>query len=206
MPQFSDTLFNLIRSRHSIRRYRPDALPRETIQRLLEAATWAPSAHNRQPWRLAVITAPAVKGRLASALGDRLRADRRRDGDPLAAVESDVKRSRERITGAPVVIVACLSLRDMDRYPDERRATAEKTMAIQSVAMALQNLLLMAHALGLGACWMCAPLFAPDTVRAALALPDDWEPQGLITIGIPADEGKARGREPVASRTVFLDE
>ena len=202
---FSDTLLEIIRSRRSTRRYRSDSVPRETIDRLLQAATWAPSAHNRQPWRFAVITTPEVKQRLASAMGDRLRADRARDGDALDDIERDVKRSYERIVEAPLVIVACLSTRDMDRYPDERRASAEKTMAIQSVAMAVQNLLLMAHALGLGACWMCAPLFCPDTVRDILALPEDWEAQALITVGFPADQGRARGREPAMSKALYFE-
>jgi nitroreductase len=78
-------------------------------------------------------------------------------------------------------------------------------MAIQSVSMAVQNLLLMAHASGLGACWMCAPLFCQDTVRQALSLPDDWEAQALITIGVPADEGKPRTRESVQSKVVYLE-
>ncbi|HET7087844.1 MAG TPA: nitroreductase family protein [Anaerolineae bacterium] len=205
VDQLADTLLTLIRSRRSIRRYRPEPVPRETIERLLEAATWAPSAHNRQPWRFAVVTSPEARQRLATAMGDRLRADRSRDGDPPDAIERDVKRSYERIVNAPLVVVTCLSMRDMDHYPDERRASAERTMAVQSVAMAVQNLLLLAHALGLGACWMCAPLFCPDTVREALRLPDDWEVQALITIGMPADEGKPRGREPIISKAVYLE-
>ena len=81
----------------------------------------------------------------------------------------------------------------MDRYPDERRSALEKITAIQSVANAAQNLLLAAHDLGLGACWMCAPLFVPDVVRDALALPNDWDAQMMITLGYPAD---ANARKP----------
>jgi coenzyme F420-0:L-glutamate ligase/coenzyme F420-1:gamma-L-glutamate ligase len=94
--------------------------------------------------------------------------------------------------------VACFTLDDMDRYPDARRAAAERLMAVQSTAMAVQNLLLLAHAEGLGACWMCAPLFCPDTVRAALDLPADWEPQALITLGTPAAPGRRRERRAIA--------
>jgi F420 biosynthesis protein FbiB-like protein len=198
-------LFDVIRSRRSIRRYRPDPIPRQAIERLLEAAAWAPSAHNRQPWRFAVIAGPQAKERLASAMGDRLRGDRARDGDSPEAIERDVRRSHERIAGAPLVVVACLSMRDMDRYPDERRASAERAMAIQSVALAVQNLLLMAHAMGLGACWMCAPLFCQEAVREALSLPDDWEAQALITIGLPAEEGRKRDRQSPQSRTMHIE-
>lgn len=192
-----------IRSRRSVRRYLPEQVPDEVVMRLLEAACWAPSAHNRQPWRFAVITAAAVKEQLARAMGARLRADLERDGAPSQAIERDVSRSFARITGAPALVLACLTLSGMDTYADAKRARAEWVMAAQSVAMAVQNLLLAAHAEALGACWMCAPLFCPETVRAVLDLPEDWEPQALITLGYPAESPKDRGREPLTSRVIF---
>jgi nitroreductase len=76
-------------------------------------------------------------------------------------------------------------------------------MALQSCALAGGHLLLAAHASGLGACWMCAPLFAPDVVRQALALPNDWEPQAAIVLGYPAESGEARGRKPVDEVTLW---
>ncbi len=109
-----------------------------------------------------------------------------------------------RIANAPAVIVSCLSMADMDSYPDARRAQSEYLMAVQSTALACQNLLLAAHAAGLGACWLCAPLFVPETVRAVLDLPVDWEPQALITLGWPA-EVKEKQRAPLASRVLWRD-
>jgi len=197
------SIIELIHTRRSIRRYTHQPVPSELIDQLLEAATWAPSAHNRQPWRFAVITTQAAKDRLADRMGERLRSDQLRDGDPVEAIERDVNRSRERITSAPVVIVACLSMIDMDHTPDDRRNSLEHAMAMQSVAASIQNLLLTAHDLGLGACWMCAPLFCPDVVRDALDLPDDWEAQALITIGYPADEGKPKGRIDFKQKTIY---
>ncbi len=191
-------LIGWIRDRRSIRRYRPEPLPAETIERLLDAARFAPSAHNRQPWRFAVLQDMADKERLATAMGAQLRADRLADHDDPAAIERDVARSYTRITGAPAVIAVCLTLAEMDSYPDARRTEAERLMAVQSTAMAVQNMLLLAHAEGLAACWMCAPLFCPDTVRAALGLPPDWEPQALITLGQPAAPGRRRERRSIA--------
>jgi nitroreductase len=101
-----------------------------------------------------------------------------------------------------VLIALCLSMVDMDVYPDERRAHNEYLMAVQSVAMAGQNLLLAAHEAGLGACWMCAPLFVPDVVRDMLELPDDWQPQALLTLGYPA-ESKAKTRHPLEMSVVW---
>ena len=193
-----------IHTRRSIRRYTTQPIAPELIDQLLDAAIRAPSAHNRQPWRFAVVTTPEVKTKLADAMGHRLRADRleernrvsARNPVSIEAIDRDVARSHDRIVAAPVVIIACLSMTDMDHYPDDRRASFERTMAIQSVAASIENMLLTATALGLGACWMCAPLFCPDVVRAALDLPNDWEAQALITIGYPkgADEGKPKDR------------
>ncbi len=198
-PASSSELAAAIGARRSIRRYRTDAVPWERIERLLEAATRAPSAHNRQPWRFAVLDEPKSKDRLARAMGARLRADRLADGDAEDAVEQDIARSHGRITGAPTVIVVCLTLADMDAYPDALRAEAEYMMAAQGTAMAVGNLLLAAQAEGLGACWMCAPLFCPDTVVETLGLPADWRPQALITLGRPANDGRARARKPLAA-------
>jgi coenzyme F420-0:L-glutamate ligase/coenzyme F420-1:gamma-L-glutamate ligase len=199
----ADALLELIKSRRSIRRYRQEAIPEATILRLLEAATWAPSAHNRQPWRFAVLTIAADKDRLAQAMGARLRADRTADGDDPQDIERDVARSYARLTGAPVLIVVCLSMVDMDIYPDARRSQNERIMAVQSTAMAAQNLLLLAQAEGLAGCWVCAPLFVPELVKDTLDLPTDWEPQGLITLGQPAQE-REKTRASLETKIKFL--
>lgn len=196
-------LLDTIRTRRSIRRYTDQPVERALIDSVLEAAMHAPSAHNRQPWRFAVVTSIEAKEKLASALGTRLRADRLADADSPDIVEADVTRSHARIASAPVVILVCLTMTDMDPWPDARRAEAEKRMAIQSVAAAIQNLLLAARALGLGACWMCAPLFAPDAARDALDLPPDWEPQALITLGHPAQEPKPKIMQPLTSKVIY---
>lgn len=189
-------------TRRSIRRYADRPIPADVLRRLLEAGCWAPSAHNRQPWRFAVIADPARRASLARAMGARFRSDLLADGLPTQEVEQQVMRSYERISSAPALVVLCLSMIDMDRYPDERRQNAERIMAIQSVALAAQNILLMAHAEGLGACWMCAPLFCPDVVRDELALPVDWEAQALLTLGFPAEQ-RSKNREPLETKLVW---
>lgn len=187
-----------IAGRRSIRRYRADAVPRALIEALLQAAVSAPSAHNRQPWRFRVLADAGEKASLADAMGTKLRRDRLADGDAEALVEADAARSRARITGAPAIVVVCLSEEDMDRYPDPRRRQAEYLLAVQSVAMAGQNLLLAAHGAGLGACWVCAPLFCPEIVQDVLALPPTWQPQGMVTLGYPDNGGKPFSRRPLA--------
>lgn len=190
--------------RRMIRQYTTQVVPPEVIERILSAAITAPSPHNRQPWRFAVLRGPA-RQRLATAMGNKLRADRLRDGDAADIITRDVARSSQRINSAPVAILACLSMSEMDIYPDARRAAAERWMAGQAVACAVQNLLIAAAAAGLGACWMCAPLFCPDIVVSTLGLPADWEPQALITLGYPADAGRERGRKPLSDIVVMVD-
>ena len=183
-----------IDERRTVRRYSSRPVDEKTIQALLAAATRAPSPHNRQPWRFAVVTGPS-RARLASAMGERLRADLTRDAAAPEAIERDVARSCQRIASAPALILACLTMIDMDEYPDPPRNEAEHWMAGQAVAAAIQNLLLAAAELGLGACWMCAPLFCPDAVVACLGLPSDWQPQALITLGHPAPDSPPTRRE-----------
>lgn len=191
-----NSLLETIRARRSIRQYLNTPVPPQLVTDLLETAIWAPSAHNRQPWRFVIISDAAAKESLATAMGRQLRADLAADGVPVAAIERDAGRSYRRLTSAPVLILLCLSMVDMDSYPDARRQQNEWIMAVQSVAMAGQTLMLAAHALGLASCWVCAPLFCPDVVRAELRLPDDRQPQGLITLGYPA-ETKEKGRRPL---------
>jgi F420 biosynthesis protein FbiB-like protein len=195
----------LARGRRSIRRFREGvALSAEQVRHLLEIATWAPSAHHRQPWRFVVVQTPAERHRLAQAMAERLRRERLADGDDPAAVEADVRRSTVRIEGAPHVVVLCLNRDELDRYPDPRRSEAERLMAVQSVAMAGQNLMLAAHNLGAGSSWVCAPLFAPQEVSQALGLPAAWEPQGAILLGMPEHIPAPRPRRPMEEVVRFV--
>jgi len=192
-------------TRRMIRRYLDRAVAPEVIEAVLAAAVRAPSPHNRQPWRFAVLRGEA-RIRLATVMGAQLRHDLLVDGVAVEVIERDAQRSYQRITSAPVSILACLSMADMDVYPDDRRNAHERWMAGQAVAAASQNILLRATELGLGACWMCAPLFCQGAVRAALALPNDWEAQALITLGHPADTGRERERKPMSEIVQWRDE
>ncbi|MBA3824052.1 MAG: nitroreductase family protein [Ktedonobacterales bacterium] len=186
-----------IRGRRSVRRFMAQPVARAQIMRVLEAAGWAPSPHGRQPWRFAVVTQPARRERLAAAMGAEWQATLAQDGEPPEVVAARMAASRERIRSAPALIVPCLYLADLDVYPDAARQEAETTMAVQSLGAAIQNMLLLAYHEGLDMGWMCAPLFAPAAVRAALDLPANWLPQALLPLGYAATDPKRRPRLPL---------
>ncbi len=192
----------LVRGRRSVRAFRPDPVPRALIERVLDAARWAPSPHGRLPWRFAVITHPAIKARLADAMGTTWQATLAMDNEPPAVVERRLAHSHARIRDAPVLILLCLYTADLDHYPDPDRQAAETTMAIQSLGAAAQTLLLTAYRLGLDGGWMCAPLFCPDTVRDALALPPALVPHALLPLGYAAKDPQRRPRMPLEDLVV----
>jgi F420 biosynthesis protein FbiB-like protein len=192
-------LHTFLRTRRSIRRFKPDRIPASVIENILATATFAPSAHNRQPWRFCVVTDLSVKSNLAEAMAIDFERDLTRDGLPREKIQSQIKRSKDRLTSAPVVILLCLDMSEMDVYPDEKRQYAERMMAIQSVAAAGLQLLLAAHAEGLGGVWVCSPLFAQETIRRTMGLTESWEPQAMFFVGYPDEMPKIKEMKALKS-------
>lgn len=203
-PRTND-LMTLLRSRRSVRAYQERPVPREFLEQMLEAARWAPSPHGRQPWRFVVLTRLDLKTRLADAMGKTWRENLEMDGQDEVIVNIRLEKSRQRMLHAPALIIPCLYLEDLDRYPDERRQADETTMAIQSLGAAIQNMLLVAYDLGLDTGWMCAPLFCPEVVCEALDLDARLIPHALISVGYAAADPKRRERLPLSSLVVRFD-
>ncbi|NWF96512.1 MAG: nitroreductase family protein [Candidatus Thorarchaeota archaeon] len=196
--------YALLEGRRSIRRFKDEAVDTAVVERLLTAAGHAPSAHGAAPARFVVVGRNPLRQRLVDRMSECYRHDLVADGFSTEEAEDRVSTSRRRILDAPLLIVGCLTMRDMWKYPDPTRQEAEHTMAVQSVAAAVENLLLAAHAEGLGACWMCAPLFAPQIVGEVLGLPSDYEPQAFIVLGWPDETPQPRTRLPGDDSTTWL--
>ncbi len=191
---------DFLRSRRSIRRFlgpaaktgKPDPVPDSVIERLLTTATFAPSAHNLQPWRFCVVTTSVVRARLGEALTRAMRLDMQAAGAGATEIEARVSSSLRRLDEAPLVIVLC---RDVTAVRAD--APEETIMAIQSVAAAGLQLLLAAHAEGLGGNWICWPLYAQEETRAALDLLGTWEPQAMFFIGLQNELPKNKQLKPI---------
>ena len=190
--------WEVLEGRRSVRQFQPRPVEHELIEKLLEAGTRAPNAHNNQSWRFAVLAVKNKMVQLAEAMQpEYLRALLSSGLDTEKAAAMANKR-KSRLTGAPVAVVVCYAKDDLTVYEDETRNRGELLMAVQSAALAGGHILLAAHALGLGGVWMCAPMFASEIVREVLNLPGDWQPQGMLLLGYPAEEPKYRERKPLA--------
>ena len=164
------TLSRIIRERRCIRSFSSRTLDRETVEQVLEAAKWAPSAGNLQPWVFIVVQKLETKRKLAwAALG------------------------QDFIAEAPFLVVVCAdTLRSSSRYG---RRGAE-LYCIQDTAAAIQNMLLTAHSLGLAACWVGA--FNEDEARSVLGLPAEMRPLALIPIGFSESHPRAPSRRSLS--------
>ena len=127
MPDLSDT----IKGRRSVRKYQAKAVPKEVIEEVLVAAGWAPSAHNAQPWRFIVLDDPAVKRELAEAMAQAWVADMAKED---AKIDEETRSARvERFANAPVLILACVTTDEMNKFPDAKRQSCERDLAVASL-------------------------------------------------------------------------
>jgi F420 biosynthesis protein FbiB-like protein len=193
------TFHDFLRSRRSVRRFKPDPIPDSVIERILTTATYAPSAHNLQPWRFVVVKNSDAKSRLGIALITKMRLDMQNDGAPESEIETRVTNSVRRIDEAPVIILLCRDVTDV-----RVDAPEETMMNIQSTALAGLQLLLAAHAEGLGGNWICWPLYATHETQKALDLPEDWEPQAMLFIGNPIEASESYKRKPINQISVSI--
>ena len=185
-------LHTFLQTRRSIRRFKPDPVPDSVIERILTTATFAPSAHNQQPWRFAVLTDASVKIRLGETITSKMRADMQSEEADTSEIEKRAAVSLRRLNEAPFIIVLC-----RDTTAVRVDTPEEAIMGIQSTALAGLQLMLAAHAEGLGSNWICWPLYAQEATRTVLELPETWEPQAMYFFGYPNENPQARERKPV---------
>jgi nitroreductase len=184
-------LMDAIRSRRSIGKVKQDAIDRQTIEALLEAAVWAPNHRRTEPWKFFVMTGEG-RSRLGDAYADIYRASR------PEADEEAVEKQRRKAFRAPVVIaVACA--------PSQAVGVIELE-EYGAVYMAIQNMLLAAHALGLGAIVRSGEPMYTERMNAAFGLGPRDKVLGLVYLGAPNMEAPDAWRTPPAMKTAWLDD
>ena len=185
--------FSIVRTQRAHRAFITAAVPDELVERVLEAATYAPSAENLQPWVFIVVRDADARARIGELNrqawegGGREFSRPRLSPEVFAKVEAGATGG---IANAPVLVVVC---GDVSRCVE---AVLES-----SVWPAVQNLLLAAHALGLGSALTTITTVFGDELRSLLALPDDVRPLGVVPLGWPAKQLGPPRRSPVAEKT-----
>jgi coenzyme F420-0:L-glutamate ligase / coenzyme F420-1:gamma-L-glutamate ligase len=183
-----------ISGRRSIRAFNDRPLPEGVLEELCRAGLLAPAPHHTRPWRFVIVGAGQPRERLAEEMGNAWRADLERDGHPEGLISGLLTESRRRIVSAPGLVLCGLVGEGLRDWPDQRRHTFEWQMAAHSMGAALQNIMLAAHERGIASYWISAPLFAPEAVRSATGLSEEFVAQALIALGYAADDYKPRTR------------
>ncbi len=189
---------DVMRSRRSVRRFRAEPVPNELIAQIVELATWAPSANNRQDWVFTVVTSEQVKSTMADAVRQRWATvlDENRGSGVLAEIRGYAEGFDE-FARAPVVIVVAARVPGalQQRIAGEHARTTAGSFT--SAALAAQNLMLAAHANGLGSCCMTGALVAESELKQIIGLSGKEEVVCLVTLGWPAEQPPPPARKPV---------
>lgn len=201
MPEFLEVL----KTRRSIRHYKTQTPSKKIILEMLDLARYCANAHNSQPYRFIVILNSHRKETLIKAIMSKYEQDLIRDGVPETKMKRIIENSTTNYLSSPILILACITMDDMHKYPDTERQHCELLMATQSCANSLQNLLLIAHMKKLGACWYCAPLFCAEIITSILNLPSSYIPQAFITLGTPNETPAPIDRKPLDEIVQFLE-
>ena len=179
-----------ILTRHSIAKVKPDSVDHELIEKLLHAAVQAPNHYRVRPWRFVVLT-----GKSREALGEVMAQTLKKQNPDLPDSALDIERGKP--LRAPVLIAV-----GVDKPAEPKVLEIENICA---VAAAVENLLLAAHAEGLGAMWRTGPAARDPEVKKFLGLEPDQELIGFVYIGYPDMEAPTAERLSFEDRTVWKE-
>lgn len=169
-------VFECVTTRRSVRKYLDTPVEWDKVGTVLEAGRAAPSAGNLQNWRFVVV----------------LDKDKRHQIADAALQQSWMK-------NAPLHIIVCSEPKKAEQFYGLR---GERLYSVQNCAAAIQNMLLTAHSLGLGSCWVGA--FDEEMLKRVLNIPEEVRPQAIITLGYSAEKAKAPVRYRIED-VVFLE-
>lgn len=193
-----DRVIDALRTRRSVREFADTPVARELVERLIDAAAWAPSAGNRQDWLFSVVESAEVKAAMASAVRGKWQGIIAGNQD-LGFVQelADYAASFADFGRAPVVIAVSAAKPNSAQRRLLGEHAGPTAGSFTSAAMAAQNLMVAAHALGLGTCCMTGALAAGDELCRILGLGGRRELVCLIALGYPNGQPPAPERKPL---------
>jgi F420 biosynthesis protein FbiB-like protein len=198
-PFETNPVLKAIKERRSIRKFQDKDVEQAKIEQILRAATWAPSANNDQPWKFVVVRNKETKEKVLNTFLNKMKDYFESHGVPLDRIRA----FWSGIFEAPVHILAFCDTSVVDI--EEGFKEKQVLWSAQGVSAACQNILLAAHALGLGSVWTGASLAVEDEIKAMLGVPKDVRLMTVIAIGYPDYEPLPPVRRPI-SDVMFLEE
>ncbi|MGW4896561.1 coenzyme F420-0:L-glutamate ligase [Kitasatospora sp. NPDC004240] len=188
----SEAVRRAVTLRRTVRRFTAEPVDPAAVRRAVAAAVTAPAPHHTTPWRFVLLEGAAARTRLLDAMLAAWQRDLRGiDGWDDERIARRTARGQV-LRDAPYLVVPCLVTDGSHDYPDARRAAAEREMFTVAIGAAVQNLLVTLAGEGYGSAWVSSTMFCRDTVRAALDLPDGWDPMGAVAVGRPAEAPRER--------------
>ncbi|MFJ7280104.1 coenzyme F420-0:L-glutamate ligase [Kitasatospora sp. NPDC098663] len=198
----SEALRQAVTLRRTVRSFTDAPVDPGAVRRAVAAAVTAPAPHHTTPWRFVLLETARARTRLLDAMLAAWQRDLRElDGWDDARIARRTARG-DVLRDAPYLVVPCLVMDGSHHYPDQRRAAAEREMFTVAAGAAVQNLLVALTGEGYGSAWVSSTMFCRDTVRAALDLPDGWDPMGAVAVGRPAEPPRER---PDRSADTFIE-
>ncbi|MFF1791513.1 coenzyme F420-0:L-glutamate ligase [Kitasatospora sp. NPDC058243] len=198
----SEALRQAVTLRRTVRSFTDAPVDPGAVRRAVAAAVTAPAPHHTTPWRFVLLETAQARTRLLDAMLAAWQRDLRElDGWDDARIARRTARG-DVLREAPYLVVPCLVMDGSHHYPDQRRAAAEREMFTVAAGAAVQNLLVALTGEGYGSAWVSSTMFCRDTVRAALDLPDGWDPMGAVAVGRPAEPPRER---PDRSADTFIE-
>ena len=207
-------IYEAMSTLRAVRRLRPDPVPDAVLRRVLEAASWAPSGGNVQPWRVVVVRDPALKARLGSLYAERWRAYSAQHMAQLEGAPEALRARTEKMLAAgdhlaehfsetPVVLVFCFNPKLM--AITDAKLDRISVVGGASIYPAVENALLACRAEGLGCVLTTLLCECEAEVREALAIPEPWATAAAVPIGYPLRGGHGPiSRRPV-EKLAFAD-
>jgi F420 biosynthesis protein FbiB-like protein len=181
-----------IKERRSIRRFQEKDVDSTIVDVLIQAATWAPSAQNEQPWRFVVVRNPEVKRQIVDAFVARMKGEYEAIGVPM----DKMRESWENLFAAPVHIFAFAMMPEDTQDKEEYELDA--LCRIQGTSAACQNILLAAKAMGLGSLWHGSTLYVETEIKTLLKAPEKTRLMTTIAIGYAVEEPLPRIHKPLS--------